>query len=423
MRNSATPGTLSTESNTEINEGRWIIVADTLDSPQPAPKRRLARWLDLFLLAGQHKRGICAITVATTVVSLGIAFTMPDNYIATTQLLPPQQSQSSVAALLGQFGELASLAGKDVSKTPSAIFVSLLRSRTIADSLISSFALMQVYRAQRLSQCRERLAARTTVEATREGVIVIAVSDRNPRLAAELANAYVSGLIAMNQKLAVGEAAQRRLFFEKQVQAAREQLASAENAMKNTQETTGMIQLDSQAKAFIESTANLRAHIAIQQVQVEQMRTFATEQNPDLVRKQEELASLRAELRQLQQEGFTVGVETPGSKLPAAGLEYVRRLREVKYSEAVFELLSKHLEAARIDEARNGAAIQVIDRAEIPDRKNGPNRLLIALLGWLAGCSGSLLWVLANDVLARANSDPDTHARLARLKNTWLRLA
>lgn len=417
------PAEIAPQIAPQIDQGRWIIVADTLDSHPVTVQPRLARWLDLLILAGRYKRSMAAIVAGTTVLSLAIGFAIPNHYTASTELLPPQPNPSSVSAMLGQFGELASLAGKDVGKNPSALFVRLLESRTVADSLAARFDLMHIYGTGRLSQCRQRLAALTQIETTKEGVITISVNDRDPARAAEMANAYVSELIAMNQKLTLGEAARRRVFFEKQVGAARLQLSSAEDAMKQTQESTGMIQLDGQAKAFIESISSLRARIAIQQVQVEQMQTFATEQNPDLVRKQEELASLRGEFRQLQQTGFSVGVETPSAKLPAAGLEYVRRLRELKYSETLFELLSKQLEAARIDEAKNATAIQVIDAAEIPDRKSGPNRLLIVCLGFATGCAASLLWILTQDVITRANADPESRERWDRLKNSLWRFA
>src|SRR5205807_2879437 len=141
----------------------------------------------------------------------------------------------------------------------------------------------------------KRLEAQTEIQAGKEGVISIAVRDRAPDRAAALANAYVDELRQLTQTLAVTEAGRRRIFFEHEVQNTSEDLSKAELALKQTQETTGMLQLDSQAKAMIEAYMTLRAQVAAKEAEVESMRSFATAENPDLVRAQHELGALRAE--------------------------------------------------------------------------------------------------------------------------------
>lgn len=392
----------------EISGGRWLIVADSLDAPRPEPGAAFSRWLAALRVVDENRRRLAWVAGAACVISLGVSFLLPNRYTATTQLLPPQSGQGA-SALLGQFSELASLAGKDVIKNPSALFMVLLRSRTITDHLIARFDLQKQYGTGRLSDCRKRLEKRTGIELLKEGVIVVQVEDRDPRRAADLANAYVEELIGMNQKLAVSEAGRRRRFFEGQVRETRELLGKAEDALRGAQESSGMVQLDAQAKAMIESSALLRAHIALKEAQLETIRAFATEQNPDLVRVERELGALKDQLRRMQQENHEPGdLEVPAAKLPAAGLEYLRRLREVKYYEAVFEMLSKQLEMSRVDEAREGALIQVIDAAEIPDRRSGPPRLLITLLGTVSGLLAAIAWAAARTRTGPPHFPPGT---------------
>ncbi len=395
----ATPETLARE----ITQGRWLIVADTLEAPAPSPAGALWQWPRIWTISARNWRRVALCGVIAGSLSLLVSLLIPNRYIAATQLLPPHPTQSAAAAFLGQFSELATLAGGgDMVRNPSGLFVALLRSRTVADRLISRLNLQQEYRTRRLSDCRTKLEKRTQIEPTREGVIVIQTEDRDPRRAAALANAYVEELVRMNQTLAVTEAARRRSFFESQVEETRQQLAHAEDALRQAQETTGMVQLDAQAKAMIESAALLRARIALKQSQAETMRSFATEQNPDLVRVERELGALKNQLRQMQQSSAPDDLEVPLSQLPAAGLEYLRRLRDVKYYEAVFEMLSKQLEAARIDEAREGTLIQVIDPAEVPDHKSGPPRRLITLVGTACGLLAGFAWSAARDGAWRA---------------------
>jgi uncharacterized protein involved in exopolysaccharide biosynthesis len=306
--------------------------------------------------------------------------------------MPPQQNQSALSAMLGQFGELASLAGRDVVKNPSAIYVTLLGSRTIADRLIVRFDLLKVYGEKRMSDGRERLAERTQIDLTKEGVIQIKVGDHDAARAAALANGYVEELTRLNRELAIGEAGQRRAFFEQQLEDTRAQLARAEDALKEVQQKTGVVQIEAQARSLLEAAAKLRALVAVREAQLRQVRLYAGDRNPDLARMQQELAALRSTLHQLEDKaGSNSPLEMPVSRLPEAGLEY---------QEAVFEALGKQLEAARIDEAREGSLIQVIDTAVVPDHKSGPRRALLTLLGAAAGLLGGWAWFAFQDALA-----------------------
>ncbi|HWR14181.1 MAG TPA: Wzz/FepE/Etk N-terminal domain-containing protein [Terriglobales bacterium] len=329
-----------------------------------------------------------AIIIYTTglalLVALLVSFLIPGMYEANTTIMPPQQVQSASTALLGQLAPLASLAGKDLGlANPAAVYISILKSRTIQDSLITKFELVKRYRLKRWSDVRKELRSRTEVSEDRKsGVITIAVVDEDPRTAALIANAYVEELRQLTSRLAVTEAARRRVFFEREVQEEKRALASAENNLRKTQEATGLIQLDSQAKAIIESVARVRSQIATKEVELQAIGSFATPENPDYVRLQQQLLGLRSQLTKMERSTVDgvreIGI--PTGKVPEAGLMYVRSLREVKYHEMLFEVLAKQFEAAKIDEAKEGALIQVIDYAITPDRKVGPSRLRTVLL-------------------------------------------
>ncbi|MGB8856906.1 MAG: GNVR domain-containing protein, partial [Burkholderiales bacterium] len=184
----------------------------------------------------------------------------------------------------------------------------------------------------------------------------------------------------LTRTLAVSEASQRRLFFEKQLLQAREELTKAEFDLQKTQEKTGVIQLEGQARAIIEGVAQLRAQIAAKEVQLGSMRTFATAQNPEYQRAQQELAGLRAQLKGREQESGDKGdVLVATGKVPQIGLENLRKIREVKYHEAIMEIMARQFELAKVDEAKDSAMIQVVDQAIEPDRKSKPARALIIL--------------------------------------------
>ena len=156
------------------------------------------------------------------------------------------------------------------------------------------------------------------------------------------------------KKLSVTEASQRRAFFEQQVGEAKQQLAESEAGLEGVEEKTGLIQLDSQAKAIIQQIANVRQQIAAREVRLQGMRSYATADNPYLQRTERELGALRGELSKLERQTNSGAGDTqvPTAAMPSASLDYLRKLRDVKYNEMVFEVLSKQYELAKLDEAK-----------------------------------------------------------------------
>jgi tyrosine-protein kinase Etk/Wzc len=374
--------------------------------------------LDLLIVIAKKKRMIVFSSITAALVGAVISLLIPKLYTSMTRLLPPQQTQSSAVAMLAQFNPLASAMGKELGiKNPSDIYIGILRSRTVQDALINKFDLRKVYRYKTYQDTRLKLEDRSDIKAGKEGIITVAVQDRDPARAAEIANAYVSELIRVTQSLAVGEASQRRLFFERQVNTAKGELADAEVNLRVTQEKTGLIQLEGQAKAIIESAAILKAQIAAKRVQLDRMRLFAAPQNPDLLGAEQELVGLQQQLSVLEQKQSGNGdIQVATSKVPAAGLEYIRRYREVKYREAVFELLAKQYEAAKLDEAKNAAIIQVVDNAVKPEKKSSPKRWLIITLATVLGFCASCAWVLAQEIHQKLLSNPIANEKVQVLR-------
>ncbi len=378
--------------------------------------------IELLLILSRKKAAILKFTLAAAVVAAIVSLLLPRMYTATSTILPPQQSQSALTAMLGQLSTVAGLNESDLGlKNPADLFIAMLNSRTIADRLISRFDLRKVYWVKRYQDARKKLASRSYIIAEREGLISVSVADRDPQRAADLANGYVEELHAMNSYLAVSEAAQRRIFYQQKLDAEREELALSELALKKAQEKSGLLQPDAQARAIIQSAADMRAQVALHEVQVQAMRTYATPGNPDLRRAEEELAGLRAELAKLERNTGEIGngnTELPTRQLPQAELEYIRRARDLKYHEALYDFLSKQLEAARLDEAKDAVVVQVVDKAIVPERKSSPHRVLIVLMTAIAAFIVACVGVLLAEIVRRKQQDPQDRERLALLRNS-----
>ena len=391
---------------------RESSITETHTTPQRAEDE--VSLLDLLIVLAKHKWLVLGFPFAAAVLAAGVSLLMPNVYTATARILPPQQGQTAAAAMLNQLGALTGAAGIPGIKNPHDIYVGMLKSRTVADNLIARFQLQARYQTEPLEDTRKVLENVSNITAGRDGILTIQVDDKDPRFAADLANAYIDELDRLTKSLAVTEAAQRRLFFERQLEQARDRLAQAEVELKKVQQATGLVQLDAQSKSTIETVAALRARIAAKEVELAALRTFATEKNPDYLRLTQELSGLRSQIARFERGGEASALPS-ADKLTEAGLEYVRKLREVKYHETVFELLARQYEAAKLDEARDAVLIQVLDKAVPPERKSKPRRSLIVIVTALATGLLAVLLAFVREARERAMSDPDQAERYRML--------
>lgn len=382
--------------------------------------------LDLLIVLLSRKWSILRITAICFIFGALLAYLLPKRYAATVTLLPPQQSSSSggmLASQLGSMGGMAALAGSALElKNPNDMYVAMFTSQTVEDAMIRRYGLMTEYHKRYLTDARKQFERYTIVDgSTKDGLIHISVEDHNPARAAELANGYVDQFRNLSEHLAITEAAQRRLFFEQQLEQAKDKLADAEESLKETEQKTGLIQLDSQARALIDSAASLRAQITAKEVQIQGLQTYATGENAQLVQAQSELDGLRSQLEKLGGSGdfSNAGLIVPKGKVPEGSLEYVRKLRDVRYYETIFDILARQYEVAKLDEAREGALIQVVDPAIPPEKKSFPNRLLIILSSTLLGLIAGALWVFLQSALDHLKTFPGSAERLSLLHRAW----
>ncbi len=356
---------------------------------------------DAARTVARRVRMIASVTAAAAVVSTAVVMLLPVYYSAEAVILPPQQDQSMQTMLMGSLSGLSGLGllggagGSSLFRNPGELYVGLLKSRTIADTVIAKFQLRNLYRKETMVDTRKRLARLTTIETGKDLLIHVRVEDRDPARAAAMANAYVDELHSQNSRLALTAAGQRRLFFEERVRQESETLADAEAAMRNMQQASGLVYPAGQSDALLRSISQLRAEIASREVQAQAMRLYAAPDNPQLRANQEETSALHAQLDKLEKTGEGAGDPLiPARRIPQAALDYLRKARDVKYHETLFGLLSQQAEAARLDEARESPVVQVLDRAEAPDKKSWPPRaFLVALatvLAAMTACSIAL---------------------------------
>jgi tyrosine-protein kinase Etk/Wzc len=377
--------------------------------------------LDYVLVLLKRKRLIITVTLGVALLTAVWSLITPKIYRAETKILPPSQQQGGASQLLNQLVGAAGipLGGTMGIKTPNELYIALLKARPVLDPIVDRFNLMAFYKTESRERVRDALAATLSArDDKKSGIVAIGVEDKDPKKAADIANAFVEELKNMTKGLAVTEASQRRLFYEEQLKDVRAFLIESEDSMKGFQEKTGAIRIDEQAKVVIQSIAQLRAQIAAKEVQLKVMKTYATQQNPDTLRGEEELKGLREQLNRLEAKG---GSQNPDAlmstgRVPQLGTEYLRKLRELKFAEALYEILLKQYEAAKMDEARDATVIQVIEKAIPPEKKIKPKRTQMVMLAGVVGFFISIFAAFFVEFLERSRSNPENRQRFELLK-------
>jgi len=364
--------------------------------------------LDLLQVIIDNLRLLVLGPLACGLAALGISFAITPTYTAKTQFLPPQQQQSAAASMLASLGALGGLAGAATGlKSPADQYISFLRSVSLQDALIERFKLSDRYDAKFRSETRVELTSNVRIVSGKDGLISLEVDDKEAQFAANLANAHVEELRNLLGRLAVTEAQQRRMFFEKQLQITKDNLSKAELALKSSGINSSV--LKSTPASAVEAVARIKAGISVQEIKIGSMRNYLTENAPEFKQALNELASLKSQLEKAERD------EPPSISVS----DYVSRYREYKYQEAMFELFARQFELSKVDESREGAVIQVLDVAQPPERKAKPKKALIAVIATLAAGFSLLLFVFIRNLIRTASQNPETQDRLKALEKSW----
>ena len=401
------------EEKTKLNE-------PDLNLSSERPERTQTPLLDLALLLVSGKYLLLCVTLVCALLGMTYALTAKPSFTANATIMPPQAPQSSLSALMGQLGSLASRGGGGgFLKSSSDLYVAILQSRSISDETIAHFQLQKRWKTRTMTATRGLLESHVKFEAAKDGLIHITVVDGNPTFASDLANFFIDALNRINATLAISEAAQRRLFFQGQLNEERQALTAAEEDLKRTQQKTGLLTLTGQTELAIRNIAQTRGEISAKQVALQGLRAYASDENPDVVRTRDELSALQNQLSQLENSSQQLppgDTEIAASQVPSGSLEYARKLREVKYHDTLYELLARQYEAARIDEAKSAPIIQVVDRAVPPDLKSGPPRTLITVGSGVFGFVAACAFLFFRAALRNARKQPILAAKVAQIE-------
>jgi tyrosine-protein kinase Etk/Wzc len=379
-----------TRDDDEINLTQWIRIATRY-------------W---WLIGG--------VVVSAVLLTFIVTSRATKMYESTTTLITPRESTTGgFLSTIAATGLVQQLPGISLpSLTPNRdIIVSIVRSRTVAEAVIKKFGLQERYNERLLDDTIRALRGATTVTLSKEGVISLKVEDSEPAIAAQMANFYVQELNRLVTELGSGDSSRQRVFIGEQMKLARKSLEEAEDGLRRFQEKNRAIVLQDQTRGALEAAARLKGEMIAAEVQLQVMRNFATESNPEVVSLRRRIDEMKRQLSQMQYGGDgSVGdgaaprgggarqdIYVPFARVPEVGLELARRTRDLKIQETLVTLLSQQFEQAKIAEAKDLPTVQVLDPAVPAQRHSRPSRLLnMAIAGTLSLLAGVILAVVAD---------------------------
>jgi tyrosine-protein kinase Etk/Wzc len=388
--------------------------------------------LDYLIVLAKRIRLIIYSSAIMTVLTYLILFIQPNEYTSTARLLPTQQNMTIAGQIIDSLG-ISSISGAGAAnslggmaalmmgvKTPGEIYVGMLTSDPIFDRIIERFNLREQFQKTYIEDVRKRLSGQVNITVGKDGLILIEVTDEDPRQAAKMANAFTAELDNLLQEMARKEANNYLAFVEKEREQSSINLVKAEEVLRCFSENTSVLQIDAQTRGMLEYTANLRATIDAKEVQMKVLRQQVSPSSYDVKLLETELKSLKDTMRETEtkaNQNSGADVCLPTSKVPALGLEYFRKVRDAKYQEVIYQMYSKLAELARFDAARNVSMIQIVGQAIPPEKRSNKRLFPSILVGFGTGLL-MIFWVFFLELKQRLESSEGEKKRLDLLRAT-----
>ena len=395
-------------------------VEPTVTQKQPDPEDdQDFGFLDLLTMLGEGKWIVLGVTFIATVYGVVMSLVATPIFTSTAVIMPAQQggggSAAGALAQLSQVPGLAALGGIAGGKSPDQLYVALMRSQTIQDTLIKKHDLRKKWGSRSIEDARMNLSKAVSIGTDKlSGLINIAAKDPDPVFAAELANSHVEELHKMLDRVATTEAQQRRMFYESQIEKTRTNLSAAELRYRQAQESSGIQVTSMLAESALRTSTELRSRITALEIQLKASSAFVTANNPDAQRAASELAALRARLAKLEQGspgGHTVATPRQQATMQA--------FRELKVQEAMLDGFVRQLEIAKIDEAKAGVPIQIVDIAIPAEIRSFPQRTKMVTAAAAIGLCVGVVLAFLRAGFRRVGRDAESQARLQVFLRSW----
>jgi capsular polysaccharide biosynthesis protein len=319
---------------------------------------------------------------------------------------------AGLAGLSGMYGAV---------KSSDQMYIAFMRSQSVQMALIDHFQLKERYHSKNLEEARMSLTKNVSIAVDKSsGLLVIEAEDGDAEFAAQLANKQVHELNVILSRLAVTEAQQRRLYYEQQIAKTQKNLPMLETRLKEAQQKSGV-----EVASLLSESGSLPGQIAAKELQLQILSRFATAQNPEMKRLSTEISALRSQLGRYElshaQAKASDKANTTGNvkATSPSQQEAAQAYTTLKIQETLLDGFVRQLEVAKIDEAKEGPAVQVLDVARAPEIRAQPQRRKMVTAYTVTGLVIGLVLALLKALLRHTQRTPEGKQRLRDLRRAW----
>jgi tyrosine-protein kinase Etk/Wzc len=384
--------------------------------------------LDLLIALGHEKLTLIVVTLLAALTGVVVSLTTAPTYVSRASIMPSQQSGGSGGGLasLGNLAGLGGLGGlSNISagiKSSEEMYIALMRSQSVQAALIDQLKLKERYGAKNTEETRQALTLNVTILADKKsGLLLIDAQDKDPEFAAQLANAQVKELNVILSRLAVTEAQQRRAYYEQQIVKSQAKIPQLEQEFKDAQKSSGL-----EVASLLSEAATLPGQIAARELQLQVLSRFATVQNPELKRLAAEISALRAQMAKYELSKTKTQISEsskPSQESQNTRTNFIQKAIQsyntLKIQEALLDGYFRQLELAKVDEAKEGPAVQVVDEAKAPEMRAKPERKKLFFAYTMTGLIVGFVLATLRALLRHIRSTPEGLQRWSQLKRAW----
>jgi tyrosine-protein kinase Etk/Wzc len=384
-------------STEETTHGDGLAFGEPLDDKERREHASQALWNGVGLL-WRWRRFILGVTAIAAVAAVIIALLLPKWYAAEARVLRSEGGMSLLGMVDRAAGGLSSLlsGGGDYVR-----YLAILDSRTMKVAVVEEFNLVDVYEVEAedsddpVAIAIEALGDNIAFEVDLEyDYLAVRAFDQDPVRAAAMANFMVEKLNEEHARLSSQSAREARLFIEQRLGQAEMDLDSVRGELQAFQEANNIVELESQAQAFMTSMASLKAQVAEAEIRYQ---TLAQQYGPDNPRVQVARTVVQAVRRQV---GAALGgqdamLPVSMQELPAATRRYAELMQDQLIQAQVIQTIYPLYEQALFQERSEASAVQVVDPAVPPLLAAKPSRRMIVLGSTLSAFLLACVFVLA----------------------------
>ncbi|MBN8545536.1 MAG: hypothetical protein J0L60_05305 [Ignavibacteria bacterium] len=372
-------------------------------------EERKIEMLDILVVLVRKKFLLLFVAVLTAALGyLSVYYFIDEKFESTAVVVPYESGKSGgMSSLLKNIsglpiGGLSNLGG---STSNLDFYLTIVYSRSTLTEIIDKFDLRKEYDQKYFADVLKRVIEDITVVNNDDLSVSVAVRNKSPKKAADIANYIVDVLNKKVLEINTRKTKDNRIFLEKRYKEVVAELKDAEDRLEEYQKKNGVFEAEQQVKASVTAFADLEMELARKQVEYETAEKMLGENTPSVKNLKDALASLEKKVNDIKNGKNGKSVLIPMGSLPTKAIEYFRLYRDVKINSEMIEFLLPVYEQAKFDEQKEIPVILSIDKAVPSDKKVYPPRMVYAILISLFA-TGIIAFGLVMKEVAGNVSDP-----------------